>query len=224
MMKKLLGILVLGLLWCNAGFAEEQKKAIDTSGLEGVIKLEPYSGQKLIDSDGSPFYYSIKQKQYISCKEFNREGGQILDPERKEEIFVSTPACHGDEHKSEGRTYVYDATNEKWIPKPTLSERFKENSQSILFVSIVLILLFFLIKFKTKIEKSIPSKIKFIKQNKVRVFATLSIVYLCFMLWLNWLGHQSPWVIYTMTYTWFLSWGVFPVVVGWSLYLVWRKK
>jgi len=25
-MKKLLGIIVLGLLWCNVGFAEEKKK------------------------------------------------------------------------------------------------------------------------------------------------------------------------------------------------------
>jgi hypothetical protein len=88
----------------------------------------------------------------------------------------------------------------------------------------LLTLIIFLTKFKNTFKTFIKNKINFLRKNKLKASATLSILYLCLMLWLNWLGHQDPFFIYEMTYTWFLGWGVVPVLVLWSLYFIWRKK
>jgi hypothetical protein len=201
-----------------------------------VESAEPYSGHKIIDSDGFPEYYSIKQKKYISCKKFNREEGQILNPEKKEELFYGgQPICHGHELELDGRIQVYDAKNGIWIPKPTLSERIQKHISSELIEGLIgLIIVLAVFRYRHQVRKSISSlfskikspfsKIKSSKKDWKRIMLTLSILYLCIMYYLNWWGHQGGMFIYKMTYSWFLRWGLIPVVSGWIIYYIWRKE
>ena len=62
-MKKLLGILVLGLLWCNVGFAEEL--TINSLLQDGykIIKNET----KVADGDVIKIITLTKGKSYVIC-------------------------------------------------------------------------------------------------------------------------------------------------------------
>ena len=284
-MKKFLAILVLGLLWCNVGFAECADGVIDETKLIGgeytdgtsiehgheavscegiamyystkqkkyltktefanedseftdVEPAEPYSGHKITKSDGLPLYYSTKQKKYITCKKFNREGGKILNPEKKGELFYGWghPICHGYERKTENGIEVYDAIKKTFVPKPTLSERIQKHISSELIEGLIgLIIVLAVFRYRHQVRKSISSlfskikspfrKIKSpFKKDWKRIMLTLSILYLCIMYYLNWWGHQGGMFIYKMTYSWFLRWGLIPVVSGWIIYYIWRKE
>tara|TARA_Y100000768_G_scaffold348909_1_gene298129 strand:- start:916 stop:1560 length:645 start_codon:yes stop_codon:yes gene_type:complete len=58
------------------------------------------SGQELIDTNGNKLYYSVKQKKYISCENFNLEGSTI-DPELVFGLIGGRPVCD-DKLKFEG--------------------------------------------------------------------------------------------------------------------------
>ena len=65
-----------------------------------------------------------EQKKYITCKKFNREDGELLNPENKGELFYGgSPICHGDEFKSENGIEVYDAINMIFVPNLRLPKR-----------------------------------------------------------------------------------------------------
>ena len=71
-MKKLLGILVLGLLWCNVGFAEEKKPKYSYSLNDNIIvhgwKIK--SSKIIKTSTGSPLelYTLMKGKWILKCQ------------------------------------------------------------------------------------------------------------------------------------------------------------
>ena len=117
---------------------------------------------------------------------------------------------------------------EIFIPKESLSDKLKNHSTLIIIVSIILIIVFFFIKFGAKtinLIKLLFRKIKSpFKKDWKRIMLTLSILYLCIMYYLNWWGHQGGMFIYKMTYSWFLRWGLIPVVSGWIIYYIWRKE
>ena len=147
-------------------------------------------------------------------------------------LIGGTPICDGEILKNEnGQKLRYDAKLQQYIVVPGFIESFQsfikssqKHSKLILTIILFLISIYILIQFTGKIKKFIKSKIKFIKENKLRLSATLSVFYLCFMLYLNWARLQGGMFIYKQTYTWFLGWGLLPIVVLWSIYFIWKKK
>jgi len=190
-MKKLLGIVVLGFLWCNVGIANHL-------------------------CGDNPF----KDLEHVSCV----DEGYIYNKHtcKCESIFDSSDV--------KDAKIIIDgldfSTAEK--PKELLIDKFKNQSTLIIIVSIILIIIFFFIKFRVKSMKSIEllfRKIKSpFKNDLKRVMLTLSVLYLGIMYYLNWWGHQSSMFIYKMTYSWFIRWGLIPVVAGWIIYYIWRKE
>ena len=70
-MKKLLGILVLGLLWCNTAFAEEKIKIPEDFEFKPVtVNSLVAEGYKIIDvqqQDTVLFYTLQKSKSVFAC-------------------------------------------------------------------------------------------------------------------------------------------------------------
>ena len=141
------------------------------------------------------------------------------------------PICDKEEMtltNNNGETYkaIFDYKSGKFIKKISLMNRIKK-SKSTPLVLLVLALVgigVLIYRFKQNIKKILKPKVNFYKKNKVKMYGTLSIIYLCIMLWLNWYGHQSAFFVYKMTYTWFLGWGVAPIVALWSIYFIWKKR
>ena len=227
MVKKLLGILVLGLLFCNQSFVlsetiEDNNLITDEEIFKNATPLELYSG-RTIEDNGITYYYSTKKNKYISCKAFNDEGSYLEYAKDSKELrfeFVQ-PSCE------DVGVFIFSGDGEEFTITMPLTDRLKKHSNLIIIISIISILVFFLIRFKDNISRSIKSlfrKIKSSKKDWKRIMLTLSILYLCIMYYLNWWGHQGGMFIYKLTYTWFLRWGLIPVVSGWIIYYIWRKE
>mgnify|MGYP006179589199 CR=1 FL=1 len=225
-MKKLLAIVVLGLLWSNNLLAvtlDITKKEYVPEGYE--------TGEKVINHQGETMYYSEIDKKFLTCDEFRDKDLSISEKLAKEgdRFFGGRPICDGEEAviTENGETYkaIFDFKTKKYIRKKSLIDRIKksEHTPLIILMTIIFGLGVLIFKFRINIKKFLKPQIDFFKRNKVKIFGTLSIIYLCIMLWLNWLGHQG-FFVYEMTYTWFLGWGVVPVLALWSLYFIWKKN
>ena len=222
-MKKLLGIVVLGLLLSGNAYAFDiTQKEFVPGGF--------YQGELVENSKGEPMYYSQRDKKFLTCEEFRNKDLQI-DKKDNSGFTGGRPICDKEEmtfKNNDGETYkaIFDYKSGKFIKKISLMSRIQKSEYTPFTVSILAfvgigILIF---RFKQNIKKTLKPKINFYQKNKVKMYGTLSVIYLCVMLWLNWLGHQSAFFVYKMTYTWFLGWGVAPVVALWSIYLIWKKK
>ena len=222
-MKKLLGIVFLGLL------LSETVSAFDITQKE-FVPGGFYQGELVENSKGIPMYYSPRDKKFLTCEEFRDKDLQI-DKKFNSRFSGGRPICDKEEMtltNNNGETYkaIFDYKSGKFIKKISLMSRIKKSEYTPL-VLLVLALIgigVLIYRFKQNIKKILKPKVNFYKKNKVKMYGTLSIIYLCIMLWLNWLGHQSAFFVYKMTYTWFLGWGVAPIVALWSIYLIWKKK
>ncbi len=222
-MKKLLGVVVLGLLWCgNVGAFDITKQEYVPGGYT--------TGDEVINSEGETMYYSARDKKFLNCDEFRDKGLSAPLEVVDGQLTGGRPICDGEEMEitENGETYkaIYDFEKKEFIRKKSLIDKIKESEHTptIILVSIILGLGALIFKFRINIRNFFKPKINFYKKNKVKVYGTLSIIYLCIMLWLNWYGHQSAFFVYKMTYTWFLGWGVAPIVALWSIYFIWKKK
>ena len=66
-MKKLLGIVVLGLMWCNVGFAESDYEKAKAEAEEALKEQPNYSAGSL--------NWSIKKYKWKKTGSFKAEGG-----------------------------------------------------------------------------------------------------------------------------------------------------
>ena len=223
----------------NERYLVDCNQAVTDRDARVAIWTGDWNGKSKENANGISEYYSSKQNKYISCKAYNREGADDKYPGQNQvssDLYFfflgGSPVCDGAIGKNEsGQKTKYDAKSGEWIVVPSFIESlqsFIKSSQKHLKLIIAIIFfltcIYLLIKFTGEIKKFIKSKIKFVKENKLRLSATLSVFYLCFMLYLNWARLQGGFFIYKQTYTWFLGWGLLPIVVLWSIYFIWKKK
>ena len=223
----------------NEKYLVDCNQAVNDRDARVAVWTSDWNGKSRENANGISEYYSSKQNRYISCKAYNREGVDDKYPGQNQvrsdlQLYFlgGSPICDGDiAIDLNGQKIKYDAKSGEWLVIPSFIENFQsfiksseKHSKLIIVIILFLISIYLLIKFKGEIKKFIKSKIKFIKENKLRLSATLSVFYLCIMLYLNWARLQGGMFIYKQTYTWFLGWGLLPIVVLWSIYFIWKKK
>ena len=223
----------------NEKYLVDCNQAVNDRDARVAVWTSDWNGKSRENANGISEYYSSKQNRYISCKAYNREGVDDKYPGQNQvrsdlQLYFlgGSPICDGDiAIDLNGQKIKYDAKSGEWLVIPSFIENFQsfiksseKHSKLIIVIILFLISIYLLIKFKGEIKKFTKSKIKFIKENKLRLSATLSVFYLCFMLYLNWARLQGGFFIYEQTYTWFLGWGLLPIVVLWSIYFIWKKK
>ena len=232
-MKKLILIFFLSLLFSGSSEAETKKQEENLfAELEALHKAK--NGFKKKNTDGTTLYYSEKHGDFLSCREFNKEG-LVIDKEYSSlGLSGATPICHGTQMWIIKDGKRLDATFNEFRGEFIINKNLRNIlalNPSLNFIPIFILIVFggmyYYRKettiFLAKINNNIKLYFSKIKKNKIRIFASLTVFYLCFMLWLNWLGHQSHF-IYKVTYTWFIGWGVVPAVALWSLYFIWKKN
>ena len=64
-MKKLLGIVVLGLLWCNVGFAEEVKRPKYSDNFNYNIIKHKWKHTGSFKAEGGVIVMTLKKDQWI---------------------------------------------------------------------------------------------------------------------------------------------------------------
>ena len=225
----------------NEKYLVDCNQAVTDRDARVAVYTGDWNGKSRKNVDGIFEFYSSKKNKYISCKEYKKDKeakenhparNQIIDSLDRFFLIGGTPICDGEISKNQkGQKFRYDEKLQEFILVPGFIESFQsfikssqKHSKLILTIILFLTSIYILIQFTGKIKKFIKPKIKFIKENKLRLSATLSVFYLCFMLYLNWARLQGGMFIYKQTYTWFLGWGLLPIVVLWSIYFIWKKK
>ena len=110
-MKKLLGILVLGLLWCNTGFADDLR-IVDGDTIEINGEKIRFSG---IDAPES-YYRGKKQVCYLNEKKVFC--GELSKEKLKEKIGTNSITCEREKDKDfYGRTLAECFINDESLSK-----------------------------------------------------------------------------------------------------------
>ena len=111
-MKKLLGILVLGLLWCNVGFAEWTLVGESTRDDKFYIDL------KTIKKKSGNRYVWVLTDYKKPLEEYIKSAKQLLQIDCELDRFKMIEAITYTGHMGSGNLERLDLDNPKWIGVP----------------------------------------------------------------------------------------------------------
>ena len=109
-MKKLLGIVVLGLLWCSVGIAEKYPKIKDpVKSISGSIKKLKIPGKVnlkdyKVKNPGSKIYIDVVKRR-LELKGY-KNNHRLCKPSKSYELFPSMPEIGGHKWKQEGASPI----------------------------------------------------------------------------------------------------------------------